>query len=267
MTAPVQIDRASYEAAVAQLRAQIVAYSRAVWATATLTDETVGRLVGVFAPAVRAAQLQVANLTSVYLAAVTNTEPVPVFDAVLEGRGTPPDVVYSRPVIQARTLVSKGKTVDEAFAAGGRRLESLATTDLQMAKIRQADESLKAAGVTKYRRVTKGPGSCALCIIASTQEYRTGKLAPIHPGCSCSVEPLIGGFTVEQEIEALDLLEATHAKVEEFTGISDRGGRAVDYRKLIITREHGEIGPLLAWKGDHFTSEADLNLSPVDLDV
>lgn len=267
MTAPVTVDRASYEAAVAQLRAQIVAYAAAIWATATLRDEMVSRLTDVFAPAVVAAQLQVANLTSVYLAAVTNTEPLPVDDAVALGRGVPNDVVYARPVVQARSLVAKGKPVDAAFEAGGRRLESLATTDLQMAKVRQADASLAHAGETRYRRVPKGAETCALCLIASTQPYKTGQLLPIHPGCDCGIDVLPTGFDLDQELEALDLLEATHAKVEEFTGISDRGGRAVDYRKLLINHEHGELGTVLGWRGQKFTSAADLNLSPVDLDA
>jgi hypothetical protein len=261
MTAPVTIDRSSYEAAVAQLRAQIVAYAAAVWAAATLTDEMIAQLVEVFAPTVVAAQLHIANLTSVYLAEVTGTTPLPVDDIVTLGRGTPNDVVYSRPVIQARSLVSKGKTVDEAFAAGGRRLESLATTDLQMAKIRQADASLAHAGVTEYRRVPKGAGTCALCLIASTQRYKTGNLAPIHPGCDCAVDVIPEGL--DFEVETNDLLEATHAKVEEFQGIADRGGRATDYRKLIITHDHGEIGPVLAWRGDHFDGPSSI---PVNLD-
>lgn len=267
MTAPVTVDRASYEAAVAQLRAQIVAYASAIWSTATLTSEMVAQLVEVFAPAVQAAQLQVANLTSVYLAAVTNTEPLPVDDVVTLGRGVPNDVVYARPVIQARSLVAKGKPVDAAFEAGGRRLESLATTDLQMAKVRQADVSLAAAGETRYRRVPKGAETCAMCLIASTQPYKTGKLLPIHPGCDCGIDVLPEGLDLDQELEALDLLEATHAKVEEFTGLSDRSGRAPDYRKLLIEHQHGELGSVLGWKGQKFTGPADLNISPVNLDA
>lgn len=260
MTAPV-IDRSSYEAAVADIRARVVQYAAAMWASATLTDETVAALVEVFAPAVFAAQLQVANLTFVYLGSVTGTEPSPVLDDVAAGRGTAPDVVYSRPVIQARSLVAKGKPVDKALAAGGRRLESLATTDLQMAKTRQADRSLAAAGVTHYRRVPKGAGTCAMCLIASTKRYNVGTLAPIHPGCDCGVDVIPDGFDMDSVLD-VDLLNTTHAKVESFVGVEDRGGRAVDYRKLIITHEHGEIGPVLSWRGDHFDGP-----SVVDLDV
>lgn len=257
MTTPVTIDRSSYEAAVAQLRAQLVAYLQAFWATADLTDDTIVRLLETVVPVVQAGQLQVANLTSVYLAAATGTEPIAVLDTITQGRGVSPEVVYSRPVVNARTLVAQGKPFTEALTAGGRRLESLGTTDLQMAKVRQADTSLSRAGVKHYRRVPKGAGTCAMCLIASTKRYNVGKLAPIHPGCDCGVDVIPPGQALDDVLD-VNLLNATHAKVQEFTNIRDRGGRATDYRKLIITHQHGEIGPVLSWRGDHFDSPANL---------
>jgi hypothetical protein len=258
MTAPVIADRSSYEAAVAQLRAQLVAYLGAFWATADLTDDTVARLLQIVAPVVAAGQLQMANLTSIYLAAATGTDPLPVADAVTQGRGVATGVVYARPVIQARSLVSKGKAVSEALKAGGLRLESLGTTDLQMAKVRQADASLSRAGVEHFRRVPKGATSCALCLIASTKRYNVGTLAPIHPGCSCGVDVIPPGEALDEVINPT-LLEATHQQVKELTDISDRSGRAVDYRKVIITHQHGEIGPVLSWRDQKFTGPTDLD--------
>lgn len=261
MTAPT-ITSSGYTAAVAELRARLVAYAAAVWGTATLTDETITRLVEYVGPAVIAAQLQVANLTSVYLAAQTGTSPLPVSDVVAQGRGIPVRDEFARPVITARTAISQGKTLDQALRAGGRRLESLATTDIQMAKTRQADASLAHAGVEHYRRVPKGAGTCAMCLIASTQRYKVGTLSPIHPGCDCGVDVIPAGMDLEEVLD-VNLLNTTHAKVEAFAGVQDRGGRAVDYRKLIVEREHGEIGPLLTWKGDHF----DTGFAPVNLDL
>ncbi len=251
MTAPVTVDRSSYETAVARLRAQIVAYLSGFWATADLTNATIQQLVDIVAPAVAAGQLQIANLTSVYMAAVTNTEPLPVLPDVVDGRGVAPEVVYARPVIQARTMVSKGETIVDAMRAGQRRLESIATTDLQMSKIRQADRSLRHGGKTHYRRVLKGAHNCAMCIIASTQRYYTGRLLPIHPGCDCDVEPLERG---RELVIKPELLEAAHQKVRDITGIADRGGRAPDYRKLLVTNQHGELGDVLTWRGQKFTS-------------
>jgi len=251
VTAPVTVDRSSYEAAVAALRAQLVAYLGQFWVTADLTDFTIQQLTQIVAPAVEAAQLQIANLTSVYMAAATVSEPLPVADSVLTGRGVSPDVVYARPVIQARTMVSKGETIVDAMKAGQRRLESIATTDLQMAKIRQAQSSLKHGGKTHYRRVLKGTHNCAMCIIASTQRYYTAKLMPIHPGCDCDVEPLERGRDLVIDGR---LLEAAHQKVKDITGISDRGGREPDYRKLLVINQHGELGDVLTWRGQKFTS-------------
>lgn len=258
MTAPTtqQIDRPNYEAAVAALRAQIIAYLSAFWETATLGGETIDRLVEVVAPTVAAGQLQIANLTSVYLAEQTGSTALPVAEAVLAGRGVSAEIVYARPVVTARAEVAQGRTFVDAMRAGGRRLESLATTDLQMAKVRQADRSLAHGGHTHYRRVLKGSENCALCIIASTQRYSTGKLMPVHPGCDCDIDVI--SHDADFDLDANRLLEATHAQVEQFAGVAASDGRAVDYRKLIVDREHGEIGPLLAWKDQKFTALKDI---------
>ena len=123
-----------------------------------------------------------------------------------------------------------------------------------MAMVQQASASLDGNG---FRRALNGPGDCALCVIASTQRYHAGDLLPIHPGCNCTVAPLGPGEGVDQVIDP-DLLERVHAQVEAMTGDVDRGARAPDYRKLMVVREHGEIGPVLTWKQHEFTSAADL---------
>ena len=75
---------------------------------------------------------------------------------------------------------------------------------------------------------------------------------PIHPGCDCGVESLGVGEHLDQVIDPA-LLESVHDQVQGLTGMSDRSGRAVDYRQLIVTHEHGEYGPTIAWKGQKFT--------------
>jgi hypothetical protein len=55
-------------------------------------------------------------------------------------------------------------------------------------------------------------------------------------------------------------LERIHDLVEEALGKSDRGGRAVDYRKIIVANDHGEIGPVLGYRGQRFTGPDDINL-------
>lgn len=231
----------------------MVAYAAAVWASTRFTDAAMARLVALMVPKVTSGQLVVANLTSAYLAQATNTKPLPVTDAVTKGRGVAPEKVYQRPIITTRTEVSKGKPVPKALDAGGQRLESLVTTDLQMAKVRQADLSLEHAGRKYYRRVPKGAHTCAMCLIASTQRYNGKNLMPIHPGCDCGVDVIPAGMDLDQVLDE-SLLEATHQKVKEVTGLADRSARAVDYRKLLIEHQHGELGPVLTWRGQNFTS-------------
>jgi hypothetical protein len=305
-----QPDFSAYEASVAAVRAQMVAYAASVWTSGDFTDAGMARLVQFMVPKVRAGQMRVANLTSAYFARATGTQPLPVTSAVTEGRGIPPEVEYQRPIITTRTVISRAKSkadqpeapqpeviaptekakpteeaktseqakpvekprdiVQEAKDAGGRRLESLVTTDLQMAKVRQADLSLEHAGVTYYRRVPKGTHTCALCLIASTQKYKTGKLMALHPGCDCGVDVLPNGEDLDDVIDEA-LLLATHQKVKEFAGISDRGGRKVDYRKLLVEHDHGELGAVLGWRDQKFTSAKQIpsisELPPVQLDA
>ena len=97
-----------------------------------------------------------------------------------------------------------------------------------------------------YRRVLTGRENCALCVVASTQRYYRGDLLPIHPGCDCGVQPLPPGLAVNQVIDE-DLLEQVHQITADRLGVSDRGGRTPDYRKLLTVSEHGEYGPTLSW--------------------
>lgn len=252
-----QPDFGRYEAAVAAVRAQMVAYAATVWAAVGFNDVAMAQLVELMVPKVISGQLVVANLTSAYLAQATNSTPVPVVDVVTQGRGVAPEKVYQRPIITTRTAVSRGKPVTEAVNAGGKRLESLVTTDLQMAKVRQADVSLEHAGRTYYRRVPKGEHTCAMCLIASTKRYNVGHLAPIHPGCDCGVDVIPSGVDLSEVINP-ELLDATHEKVQQFTGIQDAGGRALDYRHLLIEHKHGELGNVLGWRDQKFTGPSEI---------
>lgn len=253
------MDHASYAAASAAIRRQLLAYAETVWVNASLDDAGLARVIDLMVPRVQAAQLQVADLTAVYFAEVAGTPVAPLALDALSARGVPPEVVYSRPVITARSALSKGQSVQKALDAGGRRLQNLAGTDVQMAKVRQSRESLRDAPDVKfYRRVLTGSENCAMCMIAATQRYRKADLLPIHPGCDCDVDVIPSGMDLDLVIDPATL-EATHQQVVAFGEVEDRGGRAPDYRKLIVTHEHGEVGPVLGWHGQKFTSKADLN--------
>jgi hypothetical protein len=253
-----------YQSAVTAVRQRVLAFANSMWqAFPAYRDAQAERLVEHLVPKVLAGQVQVANLTATYMAAMAGVSAMPVDRAeVTEGRGVDPDAVYRRPMETVWTQLADGASLDAAVAAGGARLLTIIATDMQMAKVRQADASLRAARVASYRRVLKGGKNCALCVIASTQRYHVGRLQPIHPGCDCDVAPLRGDGRFDRVIDPA-LLEDAHGAVKQIAGIADRGGRAVDYRKLLLVREHGEIGDVLTWRHQQFTSLDDIpNYNP-----
>lgn len=232
-------------------------------------DADIVRLQTEILPVIAAAERQMVDLTNSHLAAVTSVStgsafrPAPVAYSQLTGealRGVAPSIVFARPQMVLNWSLSKGKTLTQAIASGEDRLRSLAGTNLQLAK---RNTVAKQGRARFYRRVLTGAENCAMCVIASTQRYRMGALMPIHPGCDCGEEEIIDGFP-PRVIEP-ELLEETHLQVARFTGVSELSARDLglnkttakgrpvsDYTELIITRQHGELGPVLAWRSDKF---------------
>ncbi len=240
---------AAHQSQTMQVRERLTDYAKTLWGgLGSWRDEDVDRFVNLMTPRVLAGRAKVASLTDAYLAQMLNTAMAGSVDTSTL-RGQTVSDVYRRPAATMYDKLSKGQSLTDAIAASTARLGNLIATDMQMAMVQQAATSLDGNG---FRRVLNGPGDCALCVIASTQRYHSGELLPIHPGCNCTVAPLGPGEGVDQVLDP-DLLEQVHAQVESLTGEVDRGGRSVDYRKLIIVREHGEIGPLLSWKDHKFT--------------
>jgi hypothetical protein len=242
-----------------QVRERVMKFAELVWGSmSSYRGADINRLIDAIVPRVQAGQIAVANLTSAYVAGVAGQAGIPVnASEVTGGRGVDPDVVYRRPAVTVYSNLSEGKPFLDAVKAGGLRLAQLIGMDMQMSKVRQFQTSGQAAGFGGFRRELTGRENCAMCVIASTQRYHIGELMPIHPGCDCGVAPLKAGEDVPQVIDE-SLLESTHGHVADFTGIADRSGRAPDYRKLIVTQDHGEYGPTLAWRGDAFTGPNDL---------
>jgi len=250
----------------------------ALWAEApSLRDADVARLVARLIPAVQAGQIQLANLTNAYIAGLAAAEGVQIAsarvdrDAILGYRGVPAAEVYRRPVTTVYTKLAAGQPFEVAKKAGLARLGSILSSDLQQSRTRQARAALSRSGYSGFRRVLTGKEDCALCVIASTQRYHRGDLMPIHPGCDCGVEP----FTQPRNDQVIDqaLLDQTHAVIDQKLGGTDyqardlglgktssKGQPLSDFTDLIVTREHGELGPTLTWRTDQFTSAADLGL-------
>jgi hypothetical protein len=204
-------------------------------------------------------------------------------------RGVPPETVYGRPFSEIWRVLAEaeqtkqdalrdleveaqesGQAVDErrrrdiedefadekpltkAVAAGERRARLLGVTDLELAEREAARQILTtdARAPRFYQRVLTGDENCGLCVVASTQRYRREQLLPIHPGCDCVVQPLPDGT---RHVVDEQLLDAAHAAIEQRFGISDRSARAIDYRKILLVREHGELGPVLTVARHKFT--------------
>lgn len=238
------------------------------------------------APVADAAQQTMASLTAGYLAqqvALLGGGPsVPVFvaPASMTGgalRGVDPAALLRRPYEQVWSALAQDKPLDQAVEIGHRRAQSIAMTDLQLAKTAAARQQLAGDHrVVGYRRVLTNARACGMCVVASTVRYRKQDLMPIHPGCDCAVAPIVGAYDPGRTINSAtlapdaapgegglyqhsdvldlgDLLEATHRAIEDRFGRRATDAAAIDYRKVILVRQHGELGPVLTVADHNFT--------------
>lgn len=248
---------AIYGKQVTGLRSEVTSRLLSAWqALPDVYDTTIDEFVDFAVPLVRAGQEETAALTRAYVemmaseAGMTASPTVTAAGemmAVTDLRGIPAEEVYRRPALQVYTDLSQGTAYDEAKRRAAERLIKLAATDLQMTKVRVAQQAGADAGFKLWRRVLKGKDNCALCMLASTQPYSIKDLAPIHPGCDCDVAPWTGTGPYVDE----DLLEQVHDAVIASGRKFDRSAK--DYHNLVLTREHGEYGPTLTFKEDRFT--------------
>jgi hypothetical protein len=250
-----------------RIRAQLLAFVLGMYdGLGAWRDSDVARFVRIVVPVVVGAQRQVGSLVDAYVAAMLadmlGVSPRPsgsAARAVAAVRGgVDPAEVYARPFRTLWQALKDGKDFPAALAQGRLRAWQLAATDLQLAKTHAMRAAFSADDrVVGYRRVLKGK-SCGLCVVASTQRYHRSQLMPIHPGCDCGTAPIVAGHDPGQVINR-PLLENVHAAVADRFGAFDATGRkAIDYRDLLVTHEHGEIGPVLARKGQQFTGPGDL---------
>lgn len=145
------------------------------------------------------------------------------------------------------------------------RAEVMADTDVTLAV---REQSRRFCGytsrVTGYRRVIhpelSRTGTCGLCIAASDRVYRKADLLPIHGRCNCETLPIIDGVDPAAYQNGVDL----RGLYRDAGGTTAAGElKKVRYR----VNEHGELGPVLGVKGQHFRDAHDLPEDPPhDLD-
>lgn len=207
---------------------------------------------------VEAAQMVVGNLTSVDMANMLEIRPIPVTSLItMRDSGIGKMDEYQRPFWEMVKASRDNKP--NVLQAGERRLEMLSATDLQMAKVRQAQIMLKAAGRKTYRRVVTSDNPCELCEIASTQIYYTEDLMPIHTNCSCDVE---ADDTSQSDMdEGFGKIGGDGSDTsKDVSALNESGAPAADFRKLLAVRSHGEVGPMLTWAAQKFLGPQDLSV-------
>ena len=240
-----------------EVRARVQSFAARQFAAGQYRDADLARFVSQVSPVVLASRRQVSSMTDAYLTQVLQSSGIkpprrgPIDTATL--RGVPVDEVYARPYQSVWTSLSNDVAYPDAVATGASRLVDLIATDMQLAMTHTSRDVLThSRGVTGYSRSPSGVNTCALCEIASTQVYYKADLMPIHPNCGCGVD-IISESKPWDQSAADQRLYDTHAAVQDALGMDDPSARAPDYRKLIVTREHGEIGPMLARASDRFT--------------
>jgi hypothetical protein len=275
----------AYRAATGAIRDQLGGIVRGLWLSlGQYRDRQRRQFAGDVIPYVQAAAAQMSSLTAGYLAAIQQqhtgrlvTPPaVRPPDLAALRNGADPAEVYGRPFDlvwrQLAELPHVDGAIEQAIGAGMNRAEKTAFTDLQLAKRQSSQESLRSDRYAiGYRRVLEGAHSCGLCIVASTNRYHKGQLLPIHPGCDCGVVPVYVDSDAAAKANQR-LLGDVHQAIADRFGVSDYAartipgakdgkGRPIDYKDVLITHEHGELGPVLAVKGRPFTGPADLNVT------
>lgn len=267
----------AYDREVQKVRTRIIAVAQRTWRSlGSYRDADFDRMIAALIPRIETAQQQVSNLTDAYirkqaLAEFGSVQERAVFNASTNNlRGVDAETVYHRPFASTYAALSSGKAVQFAIAEGERRLTDLVLSGVQLSKTHSAANAMENSKFTKFMRTLTGRENCAMCVIASTQRYHRGDLLPIHPGCDCGVKPFVVDPGGDYQIINESLLESVHDQIASKLGDSDRGARLLgtgkfeqsqisEYTDLILTREHGELGPTLTWRTDKFTGTTEIN--------
>lgn len=259
----------SYTQLSQTVRAVVLQQVLADWnALTSWRDKDIAGFVAKVVPKVLAGQDKMTALTGAYLNKTiaihspgAKTIPVPTKDSVGAAvrNGTTLKEVYTRAGPTVWRALQGGDSLEQAVAKATDRLTKQVQTDMQLSRTHASQEvTSKAKGVVGYRRVLTGNKSCALCVVASTRTYRKSDLMPMHPGCDCVVEPVIGTeYRPSTGEDDKAILDAAHAEIASRLGVDTN--KAAALRQLTIVHDHGEMGPVLAVRDQVFTGPSDIS--------
>ncbi|MFB6710617.1 hypothetical protein ACFCW6_38680, partial [Streptomyces sp. NPDC056333] len=143
-------------------------------------------------------QLAAAQMTAPWLTGLLGAdEDRPDADTVVpqaftgvDGSGRPLAGVLMAPIWTALRLVTQGRPLVQAMAAGQGLLDAIvATAVADTGRAADAVAMTAKPTVTGYIRVVEA-GACDRCIVLAGNEYHTDKAFLRHPRCHCGMEPV-----------------------------------------------------------------------------
>lgn len=193
---------------------------------------------------------------------------LPPFQPIYPRSGTPAVEVYKRPARQvehaireaARKAAENGTEPDPVEIAEiiTERIEPIVDADLRAAARDEKHDVLQAAPakVIGFRRVLHPElsenGPCGLCVVASDQWYTREDMLELHANCKCEVLPITADDDPGVRVNKADLKRIYAAAGSTYMEDLKRVG--------VKVTEHGELGPLLRWDGQHFKDVAEVNV-------
>lgn len=203
-------------------------------------EKDVPRFIAQVEPIVRAGQNRTVALASAYLSRTLKEPPVGVrLDEVVANvrNGTPLATVYKRPFQKVWNKLGDYEPYEDAIAMGGREAHGLSMTDLLLAftGAMLAYSALSSERIVGFSRVADA-GACDYCASLDGTVTGPSEPMPIHNACGCTADPLTVLTRSEREDEV------------------NVGSTVED----VAIEEHGELGPVITNKNQHFTGPSDI---------
>jgi len=154
-----------------------------------------------------------------------------IIDEVLAGvrGGVSIDEVYHRPQITARRMLSNGQSWRDSMTAAGQVAARTLITDVALVNRAALDAAsdLLNPKVNGWVRIA-GSSACGFCAKVAGQIVSRPNIAPLHPYCSCTLEP--GAFKLNTKRG-----RGSYVDVPKTKALDD---------SIYAVEQHGELGPI-----------------------